>query len=237
MIPQCKLLIVDDNTAGRRMLHGNLYAAGFEVTDVEYPEEALRLCRIIQFDMVLVNINFGENHGIQTCHQLRSHNPRAAILVLSECDDSDRKVEALEAGADDYVVKPFHLPELIARIRAALRRSKTVSDPLDAVIAIGEIKLDPGRHLVLKAGEPVHLTPKEFGLLHYLMLHAGLPVTHSSLLNAVWGPDHIDQLAYLRTFMRQLRIKLDDDTHPRYLLTDSYIGYHFVEPAMAPSPR
>jgi two-component system KDP operon response regulator KdpE len=217
MNPQGKILIVDDNAADRRNLHGDLYAAGFGVTDVEYPEEALGICRIMQFDVVLVSVNIQATHAVQICRSFHTQIPRAAILVLSESDDSSRKVEVLEAGADDCLVKPFHMEELIARIR--------------------EIDLDSGRRMVSKSGEPVHLTPKEFSLLHHLMLHAGLPVTHASLLNAVWGPDHVDQVAYLRTFMRQLRIKLDDDANPRYLFTDSYIGYHFVEPAMAPKPQ
>jgi two-component system KDP operon response regulator KdpE len=237
MNPQGKILIVDDNAADRRNLHGDLYAAGFGVTDVEYPEEALGICRIMQFDVVLVSVNIQATHAVQICRSFHTQIPRAAILVLSESDDSSRKVEVLEAGADDCLVKPFHMEELIARIRATLRRLRTWSNRFDEIITIGEIDLDPGRHMVSKSGEPVHLTPKEFSLLHHLMLHAGLPVTHASLLNAVWGPDHVDQVAYLRTFMRQLRIKLDDDANPRYLFTDSYIGYHFVEPAMAPKPQ
>jgi two-component system, OmpR family, KDP operon response regulator KdpE len=165
---------------------------------------------------------------------IRSELACTAIVILSDSDDSGRRVESLEAGADDYLVRPFRHEELAARIRAIFRRSGAAGRIAHEVVEIGEIRLDAGRRLVFKSGEPVHLTPKEYDLLHYLMLRPGLPVKHSALLSAVWGPDHIDQVAYLRTFMRQLRKKLDDNGRPRYLFTDCYIGYHFVEPENAP---
>jgi two-component system KDP operon response regulator KdpE len=214
--------------ASRRGLHGEVYAAGFAVTDSEHAEEGLALCRIMRFDMVLLSFAMHEKSG-KTCNAFRSVLPRTPILVLSECDDPNRKVHALEAGADDYLVKPYHLQELIARIRCALRRSCMSSNHSAEVITIGDITLDVERRLVFRAGEPVHLTPKEFSLLHYLMTNAGLPMRHSSLLSAVWGPEHADQVEYLRTFMRQLRTKLDDSANPRYLLTDSHVGYHFAD--------
>jgi two-component system KDP operon response regulator KdpE len=145
-------------------------------------------------------------------------------------DREEDKVTALDAGADDYITKPFNIRELAARIRAAVRRSHVAKVDADAVVRIGNIELDPARRLVRKSGEPVHLTPKEFDLLRYLMAHAGLPITHLRLLHAVWGPEYGGELEYLRTFVRQLRKKLEDDpAEPAYLLTDSHIGYRFAE--------
>jgi two-component system KDP operon response regulator KdpE len=139
-------------------------------------------------------------------------------------------VEALDAGADDYVTKPFHMGELTARVRAAVRRSHTVYESTDASIRIGEIELDPVRRTVAKAGAPIHLTPKEFDLLHYLMTNAGKPIAHNRLLNAVWGPEYAGAMEYLRTFIYQLRKKLEDDpAHPVYLFTETWFGYRFRE--------
>jgi two-component system KDP operon response regulator KdpE len=161
---------------------------------------------------------------------MRKSLPRLGILMLTVRDSEEDKVAALDAGADDYITKPFNIRELAARIRAAVRRSSASYVDPDAVIRIGNIELDPARRLVRKAGEPVHLTPKEFDLLRYLMAHAGLPITHACLLHAVWGPEYGGELEYLRTFVRQLRKKLEDDpAEPAYLLTDSHIGYRFAE--------
>ncbi len=151
--------------------------------------------------------------------------------MLTVRDNEDDKVEALDAGADDYVTKPFPVRELVARVRAAVRRSQAPAGQSNVAISIGDITLDPARRLVQKQGQAVHLTPKEFDLLLYLMKHAGLPVMHARLLSAVWGPEYGNELEYLRTFIRQLRKKLEDDSaHPKYLLTDSHIGYRFREP-------
>jgi two-component system KDP operon response regulator KdpE len=141
----------------------------------------------------------------------------------------------LEAGADDYVTKPFHIRELTARVRAAVRRAQTLDDKTNAIISIGDVDLDPARREVHKTGNFIRLTPKEFDLLHYLMAHAGLPITHGRLLNAVWGPEYGDEVEYLRTFIRQLRKKIEDDPgNPKYLLTDIQIGYRFRESDLAP---
>ncbi len=137
--------------------------------------------------------------------------PRAAIFMLSAHVDHERQIEALEAGADDYVTKPFHIQELTARIRSALRCIRAASAQSDEFIRIGELELHTERRVVLKAGAPVHLTPKEFDLLHYLMSHPGLPIARSRLLQVVWGSEYADQLEYLRSFVRQLRKKLEDD--------------------------
>ncbi len=227
-----KVLIVDDEAALRRALHTTLYGLGFDIGEAASGEEAIALCRIVRYDAVLLDVNMPGKSGIEACAELRRLLPRVAILMLSVTDDQDRKVEALEAGADDYVTKPFHMRELTARIRAALRRARLTAAHSEETIEIGEILLHPARRLVQKTGQPIHLTPKEFDLLHYLMSHSGLPITHARLLHVVWGAEYASQVEYLRTFMRQLRRKLEDDAgNPRYLLTDSHVGYRFADPA------
>jgi two-component system KDP operon response regulator KdpE len=150
--------------------------------------------------------------------------------MLTVRDDEEDKIEALDAGADDYITKPFHVGELMARVRAAVRRSHATQRDQDTVITIGDIELDSERRLVRKAGEIIHLTPKEFELLRCLMLRAGKPQTHARLLTSVWGTEYGNEVEYLRTFVRQLRQKLEDDpSSPEYILTDSYIGYRFKE--------
>ena len=233
--PQGKLLVVDDDASVRRTLHTTLYSLGFDIGEASTGEEALALCRIVRYEAVLLDINMPGKGGIETCRELRRLMPRVAILMLSVNDDHEAKIEALEAGADDYITKPFHMRELTARIRSSLRRSRTSSTQGEERIAIGDIELHSAKRLVLKAGEPVHLTPKEFDLLHYLMSHAGLPITHARLLHVVWGSEYAYQVEYLRTFVRQLRKKLEDDAaNPKYLLTDSHVGYRFVDPAQVP---
>ena len=225
-----KVLIVDDESSIRRALHITLQGMGFDVDDASTGEAALHLVREAGYDVVLLDINMPGIGGIRACREIRRSLPRLGILMLTVRDREEDKVAALDAGADDYITKPFNIRELAARIRAAVRRSSASHVDPDAVIRIGNIELDPARRLVHKAGEPVHLTPKEFDLLRFLMAHAGLPITHARLLHAVWGPEYGGELEYLRTFVRQLRKKLEDDpAEPAYLLTDSHVGYRFAE--------
>jgi two-component system, OmpR family, KDP operon response regulator KdpE len=228
-----KILITDDDVSVRRALHTTLLSLGFDIGEAASGEEAIELCRIIKYDGVLLDINMPGKSGIETCAELRRMRPKLAILMVSVNDDYERKIKALEAGADDYVTKPFHMRELTARIRASLRRTRATSavDSED-VIMIGDMSLNPARRLVQKAGVTIHLTPKEFDLLHYLMSNRGLPITHARLLSAVWGAQYVGQVEYLRSFVRQLRKKLDDDAaNPRYVLTENHIGYRFADPA------
>ena len=229
---QGKVLIVDDEPSIRRALHTTFGTLGYDIAEAVTGEQALPLLRAYNFDAVLLDINMPGMGGIEACREIRRQFPRMAVLMLTVRDSEDDKVEALEAGADDYVAKPFPIRELVARVRSAVRRSHTPAVSANAVITIGDITLDPARRLVQKSGQPVHLTPKEFYLLHHLMKHAGLPMMHARLLSAVWGPEYGGELEYLRTFVRQLRKKLEDDAaHPKYLLTDSHIGYRFREPS------
>jgi two-component system KDP operon response regulator KdpE len=154
--------------------------------------------------------------------------PLLGIVMLTVRNTEEDKIQALDAGADDYITKPFHVGELAARLRAVVRRAYASQADEAAAIRIGDVELDPARRLVKIAGTPIHLTPKEFELLHFLMSHAGLPLTHARILAAVWGPEYGGELEYLRTFVRQLRKKLGDDAaSPKYLLTDSQVGYRF----------
>jgi two-component system KDP operon response regulator KdpE len=230
-----KVLIVDDDGAIRRALHNTLHGMGFDVDDAASGEAALDLVRETEYEVVLLDINMPGIGGIRACREIRKSLPRLGILMLTVRDREEDKVTALDAGADDYITKPFNIRELAARLRAGVRRSRVAKADADAVMRIGNIELDPARRLVRKGGEPVHLTPKEFDLLHYLMAHAGLPITHLRLLHAVWGPEYGGELEYLRTFVRQLRKKLEDDpAEPAYLLTDSHIGYRFAEAKVEP---
>lgn len=230
------LLIVDDERSIRLSLRTILGNFGFEIVEAARGEEALELVRTAPFDAVLLDINMPGMGGIEVCRLMRKASPRLPILMLTVQGGEDRKVEALDAGADDYITKPFQLRELTARLRAAVRRSKAVDDS-EAPILIGDVLLDPSRHQVEKKGRPVHLTPKQFELLHYLMLHAGKPIPHAKLLRSVWGPEYGNELEYLRTFIRQIRIKIEDDPAvPRYLITDSHIGYRFNESIDVPPP-
>ena len=225
-----KLLIVDDEPAVRWALNRTLRAMGFEISEASNGDQALALVRTVRLDAVLLDINMPGMGGVDACREIRRIMPLVGILMLTVKDSEADKIRALDAGADDYVTKPFNVRELAARIRAVIRRSQTLHTSVSTPINIGEIELDPARRLVRKAGETIRLTPKEFDLLHYLMSHAGLSLTHARLLAAVWGPEYRDQVEYLRTFVRQLRKKLSDDAaSPRYLLTDSHIGYRFRE--------
>jgi two-component system KDP operon response regulator KdpE len=225
-----KVLIVDDEPSIRRALRTTFGTLGFDIAEAVNGEQAIPLLRASNFHAVLLDVNMPGMGGIQTCREIRRQFPQLAVLMLTVRNEEDDKVEALEAGADDYVTKPFPIRELVARVRAAVRRSQNSPVNKDAVITIGQITLDPARRLVQKNGATVRLTPKEFDLLHHLMKNAGLPMMHARLLSAVWGPEYGNELEYLRTFMRQLRKKLEDDAaHPTYLLTDSHIGYRFRE--------
>lgn len=223
------LLIVDDERSIRLSLRTILANFGFDIVEAARGEEALALVRTAQFDAVLLDINMPGMGGIDVCRVMRRASPRLPIVMLTVQGNEDRKVEALDAGADDYITKPFQLRELTARLRAAVRRNR-VMDGTDKSIMIGDILLDIERHLVQKKGNQVHLTPKQFELLHYLMANAGRPIPHARLLRTVWGPEYGNELEYLRTFIRQIRIKVEDDpADPKYLLTESHIGYRFSE--------
>ena len=232
------ILVTDDDSDLRWVLGTTLGALGFGVVSSPNGEQALLEVGTRRFDAVLLDINMPGMGGIETCRRMRKKAPRLPILMLTVRDGERDKIEALDAGADDYITKPFSVPELAARLRSAVRRSNTEPDEvgklgtIGKVIVIGEIELDPTRRTVFKCGLRLRLTPKEFELLYYLMKHPGRPVAHTALLQAVWGDECALQTEYLRTFVSQLRKKLEDDpSDPQYVLTELSFGYRFRDAA------
>ena len=227
---QGTILVVDDDSSTRRALRVTLSGMGFAVVEAARGEEALSLARVTWFDAVLLDVDMPGMGGVEACRCIRHAVARLPILMLTVMDSEDDKVLALDAGADDYITKPFQVRELAARLRSAVRRRNALDANRDARIRYGKIELDPVKYRVQKGGRPIHLTPKEFEMLHYLMMHAGEPIPHARLLKSVWGPEYGNELEYLRTFVRQLRKKIEDDPqNPQYLLTDAYVGYRFNE--------
>jgi two-component system KDP operon response regulator KdpE len=227
---QGTILVVDDDSSTRLALRVTLSGMGFTVVEAARGEEALTLVRVSWFDAVLLDVDMPGMGGIETCRSIRRAIARLPILMLTVMDSEDDKVLALDAGADDYITKPFQVRELTARLRSAVRRRNAEDTSRDAPIRHGLLELDPVKYRVLKGGRSIHLTPKEFEMLHYLMMHAGEPIPHARLLKSVWGPEYGSELEYLRTFVRQLRKKIEDDPrNPQYLLTDAYVGYRFNE--------
>jgi two-component system KDP operon response regulator KdpE len=228
------ILIADDDPDLRLVLRRTLEALGFEIGECASGEQAVREVEARRFDAVLMDVNMPGAGGIEACRELRRTAPYLQILMLTVRDSESAKIEALDAGADDYVTKPFSIPELAARLRSAVRRCNTASTDAGAPIVVGEIELDPSRRTVRRAGLLLRLTPKEFDLLHYLMSRRGLPVPHSKLLHVVWGSGYGQELEYLRTFVHQLRRKLEQDpASPEYLLTEHHFGYRFRESSSA----
>jgi two-component system KDP operon response regulator KdpE len=227
---QGAILVVDDDVSTRRALRVTLSGLGFSVVEAARGEEALSLVRATWFDAVLLDVDMPGMGGVETCRSIRRAVARLPILMLTVMDSEDDKVLALDAGADDYITKPFQLRELTARLRSAVRRRNAQDSNRDAPIRQGHLELDPVKYRVTKRGRSIHLTPKEFEVLHYLMMHAGEPIPHARLLKSVWGPEYGSELEYLRTFVRLLRKKIEDDPqNPQYLLTDAYVGYRFNE--------
>jgi two-component system KDP operon response regulator KdpE len=222
------ILVTDDDPDLRGVLRKTLDALGFDVAECANGEHALQHVETRPVDAVLLDVNMPGIGGIAACRELRRAAPRLQILMLTVRDREMDKVEALDAGADDYITKPFSIPELAARLRSAVRRSAAAGIETGVPIAIGDIELDPARRIVRKAGVALRLTPTEFDLLHYLMSRPGLPIAHVKLLRAVWGDEYGQELEYLRTFVHQLRKKLENDpSSPEYLLTEIHFGYRF----------
>jgi len=228
----CKVLIVDDDPGFRRALRTSLSASGFDVSEARNGEEALRLLRDDTGDIVLLDINMPGMGGIEACRKIRGFSPRIGILMVTVRDAEEDKVQALEAGADDFVTKPYRLREMIARLRAVRRRLHPPDDAPATVLRAGALELDSERRLVTKGGAEIHLSPKEFDLLSYLFKHQGALVTHSRLLQNVWGAEYGGELEYLRSYVRMLRKKIEDDpSRPEYILTEPWVGYRFRNPA------
>jgi two-component system KDP operon response regulator KdpE len=236
MTEASKLMIVDDEPALRRALRTSLTASGFEVLEACKGEEALTLLARTPVDLVLLDINMPGISGVEVCRRIRDISGQMGIIMVTVRDSEDDKVQALEAGADDYIAKPYRLRELVARLRAMQRRLQANPHADETVYRAGSLEIDLRRRLVSKDGIEVHLSPKEFDLLSYLIAHQGAPVMHTRLLRAVWGPEFGGEVEYLRTYMKMLRKKLEaDPAHPEYLLTEPWVGYRFQNPSEAKS--
>jgi two-component system KDP operon response regulator KdpE len=223
-----RILVVEDDAGIRRSLFETLGALGFSVGEAHNGEEAQQRLRMVTYNAVLLDINMPGMGGIETCRRISQQHPGVPIIMLTVRDEEDDIVEALDAGASDFVTKPFQIRELTARIRAVVRRQNAPLATTEPLTVVGEISLDADRRRVEKRGEQIHLAPKEFETLRYLMQHAGRPVRHERLLAAVWGPLYGTEREYLRVIVNQLRKKIEDDpSHPAYILTESHIGYRF----------
>jgi two-component system, OmpR family, KDP operon response regulator KdpE len=223
-----KILIVDDDPQIRRVLKVILAGERYEFAEARSGEAALLQLREFLPDLVLLDINMPGMGGLEACRSIRESS-EVPIIVLTVRNEEEHTVEALDAGADDYVTKPFGKQELLARIRAALRRNPAAAVTGPHTFSSGDLEIDfDARHV--KSGEKtVRLTPKEFDLLRYLVSNAGKPVPHRELLQAVWGPDYGDQTDYLRVFITHLRKKIEPNpAKPQYILTEPWIGYRFA---------
>ncbi len=225
-----RILVVDDDPQIRRVMRVTLTGQGYEVDDAKNGEAALDKLRAERFDLVLLDMNMPGMGGLETCRAIRAQS-EVAIVMLTVRDSENDKVDALDAGADDYVTKPYNAPELLARIRAALRRTPWTQGSAGR-IKLGSVEVDFDTREVTSSGRHVRLTPKEFELLRYFVAHANKVVSHRELLQAVWGPDYGDQVDYLRVFVNQLRKKLEKTpSTPQYLLTEPWVGYRLHLPA------
>lgn len=219
-----RILVIDDEPQITRVLRAALVAQGYDVRIANDPEEGLRTLREWSPDLLITDLMMPGMSGVEVCRAVRA---RAAtpILVLSVREHERSKVEALDAGADDYVTKPFSVQELFARVRAHLRRAPERST---AAIEAGDFVVDADAHSVSVQGKAVHLTPKEFDLLLHLARNAGKVMTHRALLTAVWGAQSAHQPEYLRVFVGQLRKKLEGETGRQYIETEPWVGYRFI---------
>lgn len=226
-----RILVVDDEPQIRRVLRTTLTAQGYEVYDARTGEDALESLRNSRVDLVLLDMNMPGMGGLETCREIRASS-EVAIIMLTVRNTEQEKVAALDAGADDYVTKPFSSPELLARIRAALRRLPTSAEGGPESYLLEDLEINMATRRVISKGQEIRLTPKEFDLLRYLLANPNVVIPHTKLLQAVWGPDYGDQVEYLRVFVNQLRKKIEPDpSHPRHLLTEPWVGYRFEMPS------
>jgi len=224
---QKNILVVDDESQITRVLKTSLSAQGYGIRTASDGEEALQSLKSWQPDLIITDLRMPNVDGLELCRRVRKTS-RIPIIVLSVKGEEAIKVEALDAGADDYVTKPFSVKELVARVRAALRRASAWEQPDTPLIEIGDFRIDIPGHRVEVKGREIRLTPKEFELLVYLARHPGKVITHRVLLAAVWGANSVEQPEYLRVFVGHLRKKLQpDETAPHYILTEPWVGYRF----------
>jgi two-component system, OmpR family, KDP operon response regulator KdpE len=222
-----RVLVVDDEPQILRALKASLRGAGYDVDTAETAEAALTALALSPPDAVILDLVLPDGRGTEVTRELRTWSS-VPVIVLSVVGDESEKVAALDAGADDYVTKPFGVDELLARLRAAMRRVDGASEP---VVEVGELKVDLEKRAVWFAGKPVALTPHEFKLLRLFVLNRGKLLTHSTILREVWGRAYTDESHYLHVYVSQLRRKIEPEpTRPKYILTEPGAGYRFVGP-------
>ena len=226
-----KILVVDDDPQIRRVMKATLVGHSYEVTEARTGEEALESLPREMPNLVLLDMNMPGMGGLETCRAIRAGSD-IPVIILSVRNSEKDKVAALDAGADDYVTKPFGIQELMARVRAHLRRAP---ERTESAIETGDFVVDVTAHSITVQGKPVHLTPKEFDLLVHLARNAGKVITHRALLTAVWGGQSAHQPEYLRVFIGQLRKKLETETGRQYIQTEPWVGYRFVPEGWADS--
>jgi len=223
-----RILVVDDEQQITLVLRSGLTKHGFDVRVAGEGESALELFHMWTPDLVLTDLSMPNMSGLELCRRLRAISS-VPIIVLSVKGDESVKIEALDAGADDYVTKPFSVGELLARVRAALRRSPAPASELDTIIEEEDFRVDLETRDVLVGGKEIRLSPKEFDLLVYFLRHPGKVLTHRTLLATIWGGNYVEQTEYLRVFIRHLRKKIEPNpARPRYILTEPWIGYRFA---------
>ncbi|MGH2933483.1 MAG: response regulator [Gaiellaceae bacterium] len=223
-----RVLVVDDEPQILRALKASLKGAGYEVETAETAEGALTALALSPPDAVILDLVLPDGRGTDVCRELRSWS-KVPVIVLSVVGDESEKVAALDAGADDYVTKPFGVDELLARLRAAMRRVEPSAEP---VLDIGDLRVDLEKSAVSMSGKPVQLTPHEFRLLRLLATNEGKLMTHAAILREVWGRAYADESHYLHVYVSQLRRKIEPDpARPRYILTESGAGYRLVAPS------
>lgn len=221
------ILVVDDEPQITRVLKTTLSSHGYGTRTAGDGDEALQVMKDWSPDLVITDLRMPNMDGLELCRRVREKS-LIPIIVLSVKGEERTKVEALDAGADDYVTKPFNVNELLARVRAALRRAKAKDEPESQSIEIGDFRIDLETRTVLAKNQEIHLTPKELDLLVYLARHPGKVITHRALLSAVWGENSVEQPEYLRVFIGHLRKKLEaNESAPRYIVTEPWVGYRF----------
>jgi two-component system KDP operon response regulator KdpE len=227
------ILVVDDEPQIRRVLRSTLSSQGYVITEAKTGEEAVESVRKNKPDLVLLDVNMPGMGGVEACREIR-RSSEAPIIMLTVRNAERDKVSALDAGADDYVVKPFGIEELLARIRAALRRFAP-GDAMPPYVS-KELTLDFESRQLTVRGQEVHLTPKEFDVLKHLIGNQGKPLTHRRILQSVWGPDYGEETENLRVVINQLRKKIETDpAHPKYIRTEPWVGYRFQPPRPSPA--
>jgi two-component system KDP operon response regulator KdpE len=225
-----KILVVDDDPQLRRVMKAALTKQGYIIGDARSGETALERLRDERYDLVILDRNMPGMGGIEACRSMREHSDMG-IIMLTVRKTEEEKIEALDAGADDYITKPFSMPELLARIRANLRRAPLATRQGSNLITFDQVQVDLDTHHVSIQGRDVRLTPKQFEVLNYLIANPNVSIPHAKILQAVWGPDYGGEIEYLHVLVNQLRKRIEPDpSKPRYILTEPWFGYRFQLP-------